>query len=168
MCCNGSLHAALTYRKWRRRALQQCHAQATTPPATQWRGHCAHTNHQLCRLPSTQILESSCPVESADAVLGFGKSGLDMELSRHAACRLFILQHPEVEARIVDELRGLGLLATPQQPQPRPLEHADLSKLTYLSCAVKVRRLGGLISGDVALPLLCLDAGGGTPAKPCM
>ena len=58
-------------------------------------------------------------------------------------CRLFISQHPEVEARIVEELRGLGLLATPQQPQPRALEHADLSKLIYLSCAVKVRQLGG-------------------------
>ncbi len=81
-------------------------------------------------------------------------------------CRLFISQHPEVEARIVDELRGLGLLATPQQPQPRALEHADLSKLTYLSCAVKVRQLGSLVFGGVALPLLCLDPGGGTPAKP--
>jgi len=52
--------------------------------------------------------------------------------------RLFISQHPEVEARVVEELRGLGLLATPEQPQPRALEHADLSRLTYLTCAIKV------------------------------
>ena len=36
------------------------------------------------------------------------------------------------------ELQGLGLLATPQRPEPRPLEYEDLGKLTYLSCAIKV------------------------------
>lgn len=56
-------------------------------------------------------------------------------------CRFLISQNPEVEARIVEELRSHGLLATPERPQPRALEHADLSKLTYLSCAVKVRCL---------------------------
>ena len=39
----------------------------------------------------------------------------------------------------MEELRGLGLLATPEQPQPRALEHADLSRLTHLTCAIKVR-----------------------------
>jgi hypothetical protein len=57
--------------------------------------------------------------------------------------RFFICQHPEVEARIVEELRGLGLLPTPKQPRPRVLEHADLGKLTYLTCAVKVRQSAG-------------------------
>ena len=52
--------------------------------------------------------------------------------------RFFISQHSEVEARIVEELRGLCLLATPEQPQPRALEHADLSRLTHLTCAIKV------------------------------
>ena len=42
----------------------------------------------------------------------------------------------------MEELRSLGLLATPEQPRPRALEHADLGKLTYLGCAVKVRLLG--------------------------
>ena len=50
----------------------------------------------------------------------------------------FICQYPKVEARITEELRGLGLLATPEQPQPRALEHADLGKLTHLTCAIKV------------------------------
>ena len=52
--------------------------------------------------------------------------------------RLFVSQHPKAEARIVEELRRLGLLATPEQPQPRALEHADLSRLTHLTCAIKV------------------------------
>ena len=38
----------------------------------------------------------------------------------------------------MEELRLLDLLATPQQPRPRDMEHADLGKLTYLSCAIKV------------------------------
>ena len=74
------------------------------------------------------------------------------------SCRFLISQNPEVEAKIVEELRSLGLLATPQQPQPRALEHADLSKLTYLSCAVKVRwlqwrRTFHVDGYDSALPL---------------
>ena len=52
--------------------------------------------------------------------------------------RYMISQHPEVEARIVEELRSLDLLATPQQPRPRDLQHSDLSRLIYLTCAIKV------------------------------
>jgi hypothetical protein len=43
-----------------------------------------------------------------------------------------------MEAKIVEELRSLGLLATPEQPQPRPLLPEDLSKLTYLNLVIKV------------------------------
>lgn len=43
----------------------------------------------------------------------------------------------QVEQKIVEELRQHGLLATPEQPQPRDPDYADLDKLTYLSCVIK-------------------------------
>ena len=55
--------------------------------------------------------------------------------------RYLISQHPEVEAKMLAELEELQLLASPQQPRPRPLEYTDLNKLTYLSCCIKVRSL---------------------------
>lgn len=58
---------------------------------------------------------------------------------RKFLCRYAISQHPEVEQRICEELDALGLLVSPSQPQPRQFEHADLGKLTYLSCVIKVR-----------------------------
>ncbi|BDA43874.1 Cytochrome P450 3A11 [Coccomyxa sp. Obi] len=48
-----------------------------------------------------------------------------------------ISQNPDVEAKVVDELASLGLLATPAQPQPRPIEWDDISKLTYLNAVIK-------------------------------
>ncbi len=44
-----------------------------------------------------------------------------------------------MEAKVAAELDALGLLVTPQRPQPAQLEYSDLSKLTYLTAAVKVR-----------------------------
>lgn len=49
-----------------------------------------------------------------------------------------VSQHPDVAAKIRQELADLGLLATPEQPQPRQLEWADLAKLQYLNCCIKV------------------------------
>eukprot|EP00891_Asterochloris_glomerata_P001568 jgi/Astpho2/1568/Aster-x1016 len=48
-----------------------------------------------------------------------------------------VSQHPDVAAKIRQELADLGLLATPEQPQPRQLEWADLAKLQYLNCCIK-------------------------------
>ncbi len=39
---------------------------------------------------------------------------------------------------MVEELDQLGLLVTPDRPQPRPLEYADLARLTYLNCVIRV------------------------------
>ncbi len=47
-------------------------------------------------------------------------------------------QHPEVEARLVEELDALQLLATAERPAPRSPEYADISRLTYLKCVIKV------------------------------
>ena len=49
-----------------------------------------------------------------------------------------VSQHPKVAAKIRQELADLGLLATSEQPQPRQLEWADLAKLQYLNCCIKV------------------------------
>jgi cytochrome P450 len=49
-----------------------------------------------------------------------------------------VSQHPEVEAKIVEELRALGLLATAERPVPRPIEWEDINKLTYLNAVIKV------------------------------
>lgn len=53
-------------------------------------------------------------------------------------CRYTISQHPRVEAKVVEELERLELLVTPERPQPRPLEYADLARLTYLNCVIRV------------------------------
>ena len=53
-------------------------------------------------------------------------------------CRFAISQHPEVEAKIVDELQRHGLAATEENPNPRQLTYPDLSKLTYLQAVIKV------------------------------
>lgn len=44
--------------------------------------------------------------------------------------RSYVATHPEAEVRLVAELSALGLLASPQQPAPRPLQHDDLAKLS--------------------------------------
>lgn len=54
-------------------------------------------------------------------------------------------QHPEVEARVVEELDALQLLATAERPAPRSPEYADIARLTYLKCVIKVHALVSLI-----------------------
>lgn len=41
----------------------------------------------------------------------------------------------------MEELAGLGLLATPDKPVPRAIEWEDIQKLTYLNAVIKVRFL---------------------------
>ena len=53
------------------------------------------------------------------------------------ASRYCISQHPEVEARIADELSSCGLLAKPGQLAPRAVAHDDLAKLAYLNRVIK-------------------------------
>lgn len=52
-------------------------------------------------------------------------------------------QHPEAEAAVAAELDGLGLLARPQRPRPRPMEWEDLGRLRYLSWVTKARPCSG-------------------------
>jgi hypothetical protein len=48
-----------------------------------------------------------------------------------------LTQNPEVAEKVAQELDEAGLLVTPARPHPRRMEHADLSRLTYLSCVLK-------------------------------
>ena len=53
--------------------------------------------------------------------------------------RFFISQYPEVEAKVVAELKGLGLAASPEAPTPRQLAFDDLAQLPYLAAVIKVQ-----------------------------
>ena len=55
--------------------------------------------------------------------------------------RYAISQHPEVEARIMAELRALGVMPSAEHPQARELTYADTCELTYLQAVIKVRPL---------------------------
>lgn len=63
------------------------------------------------------------------------------ETTGHSGAWLLYLvsQHPQVEAKICQELDEQGLLVTPQRPHPRKVTYEDLSKLVYLDMAIKVR-----------------------------
>jgi hypothetical protein len=41
-------------------------------------------------------------------------------------------------AKLEAELDAAGLLKTPQNPTPRQFTHADIGKLRYLDCCIKV------------------------------
>lgn len=79
-------------------------------------------------------------------------------------CIYAICQHPEVEAKVAAELAAAGLLATPERPQPRCMEHADLARLPYLQCVIKVGSFtepvvpgcAPIIGGCIAMALACV------------
>lgn len=64
--------------------------------------------------------------------------------------RFMITQHPEVEAKVLAELDALGLLVTPERPNPRLLEYDDLTKLTYTNNCIKVSALSSLAPDSYA------------------
>lgn len=66
----------------------------------------------------------------------------------YALCRFMITQHPEVERKVLAELDSLGLLVTPERPNPRPMEFDDIAKLTYTNnCIKESMRLLPALSG---------------------
>ena len=57
-------------------------------------------------------------------------------------CRMMISERPDVEAKICAELNAVGVLATPERPNPRPIELVDLNSLKYFDNVCKVWCLG--------------------------
>ena len=55
-------------------------------------------------------------------------------------CRYFLAKNPKSMARLVAELDAAGLLVTDQRPRPRTFTYADISKLRFLDCVIRVRR----------------------------
>lgn len=51
----------------------------------------------------------------------------------------FLSKNPAAMAKLEAELDAAGLLVTEQRPQPREFAYADISKLRYLDCVIKVR-----------------------------
>ena len=49
-----------------------------------------------------------------------------------------ISQHPDVERKVLAELDAVGLLVTPERPNPRPMEWDDFGKLSYTNACIKV------------------------------
>ena len=54
--------------------------------------------------------------------------------------RYFLAKHPQAMAELEAELDAAGLLVTAQRPRPRAFTFADISKLRYLDCVIKVAR----------------------------
>ena len=55
-------------------------------------------------------------------------------------CRYFLAKNPKSMARLVAELDAAGLLVTDQRSRPRTFTYADISKLRFLDCVIRVRR----------------------------
>ena len=61
-----------------------------------------------------------------------------MRMSGHIpARRYYISQHPQVEARLLEELRDLELMCG-GAGKPRKLTPTDVQRLAYLHCVIKV------------------------------
>ena len=68
------------------------------------------------------------------------KGAFDSAATGHTAAWVvyMVSQHPEVDAKIVEELKSLDLLASAEQPAPRPIQWDDIPRLIYLNAVVKV------------------------------
>ena len=68
------------------------------------------------------------------------KGAFDSAATGHTAAWVVytVSQHPGVDAKIVEELKSLDLLATAEQPAPRPIQWDDIPRLIYLNAVIKV------------------------------
>lgn len=64
---------------------------------------------------------------------------VDCQAKWASACSFLISQRPDVEAKITAELAAAGLLASPENPNPRKMELADLNRLPYFVNVCKVQ-----------------------------
>lgn len=52
--------------------------------------------------------------------------------------RYFLTKHPKAMAKLEAELDEAGLLKSAANPNPREITYADIGKLHYLDCVIKV------------------------------
>ena len=52
--------------------------------------------------------------------------------------RWFLAQNPAALRKLEEELDAAGLLKTAKNPSPRPFTYADIGKLHWLDCCIKV------------------------------
>ena len=116
-----------------RLSLPSCTKVALRPPPSPPHGPCKHSFLPRQGLPQ-HIDIFSAPDQGA-ALCQWQR-----QQSQRCACRcrFMITQHPEVEKKVLAELDALGLLVTPERPNPRQLEWDDLGKLTYTNACIKV------------------------------
>ena len=108
---------------------------------------CADTCSGPRLLMHAGTMQESWPVARRPAIAG----AQTPKPNTHAVAprRYTIQQHPEVEAKLLAELDAAGLLVTADRPHPRPMEYADLGRLTYLTWVCKVRNfmVHGFVQG---------------------
>ena len=107
---------------------------ARGPPAADDESIAAH----LLRLRDPS--DGDKPLDDAALANEFGvyfAAGIESAGNAMTWTTYLISQHPEVEAKIVAELGGAGLLATAESPTPRPVEYSDLARLPYLGWVCK-------------------------------
>ncbi|EIE21561.1 cytochrome P450 [Coccomyxa subellipsoidea C-169] len=90
---------------------------------------------RLVRDPKTGAPLTAAQMLPEVAALFF--AGIDTTGHTGAWTLYALSQHPEVEARVVQQLDALGLLVTPDRHHPRKPEYADIARLTYLKCVIK-------------------------------
>ena len=109
--------------------LAPAHARRLGQPCTTDAHHSAHHS-------------SVCAVGATDRA----RPLLQVDTTAHTSTWLLymLIQHPQVERKLLDELDGLELLATPQRPEPRLVTSADVFKLPYLQAVIKAGPLAPL------------------------
>ena len=113
--------------------LPSCTKVALRPPPSQPHGPC-----KLSRLHRQGLPQQADIFSAPNQVLALCQQ--QRQRSQSCACRhrFMITQYPEVEKKVLAELDALGLLVTPERPNPRQMEWDDLGKLSYTNACIKV------------------------------
>ena len=84
----------------------------------------------------THQLARCCPPQTLDDCLV--RSGVDTTAHTATWLLYMLISHADVQHKLLEELDGLGLLATPERPEPLLISSGDVFKLPYLQAIIKV------------------------------
>ena len=73
------------------------------------------------------------------------KLGYHQHAEQLPECRMCLAAHSHKQALVAKELQELGLLATPENPEPRALTADDLPKLLYLDAVRSAQHLAAIL-----------------------